>query len=93
VATTIPQVARAIREVLTTTADAAAQATQFVRRTSPRGGATFSQTLVLGFWGNPPASLEALTQTAATLGVPITPQALEQRFTPAAAAHRSQLKT
>jgi hypothetical protein len=86
VATTIPQVARAMREVLTTTADAAAQATQFVQRTSPLGGATFSQTLVFGFLGNPQASLEELTQTAATLGVPLTPQALDQRFTPAAAA-------
>ena len=52
-ATTIPQVARVMREVLTTTADAAAKATQFVRRTSPLGGATFSQTLVFGFLGNP----------------------------------------
>jgi hypothetical protein len=42
--------------------------------------------LVFGFLGNPQASLEELAQTAATLGVPITPQALDQRFTPAAAA-------
>jgi hypothetical protein len=73
VATTIPQVARAMREVLTTTADAAAKATQFVRRTSPLGGATFSQTLVFGLLGNPQASLEEWTQTAATLGVPLPP--------------------
>jgi Transposase DDE domain len=91
VATTIPQVARAMREVLTTTADATAKATQFVRRTSPLGGATFSQTLVFGFLGNPQASLEELAQTAATLGVPITPQALDQRFTPAAAACLAQV--
>lgn len=90
-ATTIPQVARAMREVLTTTADTAAKATQFVQRTSPLGGATFSQTLVFGFLGNPQASLEELTQTAATLGVPITPQALDQRFTPAAAACLEQV--
>jgi len=90
-ATTIPQVARAMREVLTTTADAAAKATQFVHRTSPLGGATFSQTLVFGFLGNPQASLEELAQTAATLGVPITPQALDQRFTPAAAACLEQV--
>jgi hypothetical protein len=35
--------------------------------------------------GNPQASLEELTQTAATLGVEISPQALDQRFTMAAA--------
>src|SRR5262245_30587242 len=80
-----------MREVLTTTADAAAKATQFVHRTSPLGGATFSQTLVFGFLGNPQASLEELAQTAATLGVPITPQALDQRFTPAAAACLEQV--
>jgi len=90
-ATTISQVARAMREVLTTSAAAAAKATRFVQRTSPLGGATFSQTLVFGFLGNPQASLEELAQTAATLGVSITPQALDQRFTPAAAACLAQV--
>src|ERR671922_2168238 len=84
--TTIPQVARAMREILTTTADEAARTTRFVQRTSPLSGSTFSQTLVFGFLANPQASLEELAQTAATLGVPITPQALDRRFTPAAAA-------
>jgi hypothetical protein len=91
--TTIPQVARAMREILTTTADEAARATRFVQRTSPLGGATFSQTLVFGFLGNPQATLEELAQTAATLGVAITPQALDQRFTAAAAACLKQVLT
>ena len=89
--TTIPQVARAMRKILTTTADEAARATRFVQRTSPLGGATFSQTLVFGFLGNPQASLEELAQTAATLGVSITPQALDQRFTAAAATCLEQV--
>ena len=89
--TTIPQVARAMREILTTIADAAARTTQFVVRRSPLGGATFSQTLVFGFLGNPEASLEELTQTAAALGVAITPQALDQRCTEAAAACLKQV--
>jgi hypothetical protein len=84
--TTIPQVARAMREILTTTAAAAGRATRFVQRTSPLSGATFSQTLVFGFLGNPQAPLEELTQTAAALGVEITPQALAQRFTASAVA-------
>ena len=50
--TTIPQVARAMREILTTTAAEAGRATHFVQRTSPLSGATFSQTLVFGFLGN-----------------------------------------
>jgi hypothetical protein len=89
--TTIPQVARAMRKILTTTADEAARATRFVQRTSPLGGATFSQTLVFGFLGNPQASLEELAQTAAALGVSITPQALDQRFTAAAATCLEQV--
>jgi Transposase DDE domain len=89
--TTIPQVARAMSEILTTTADDAARTTRFVQRQSPLGGGTFSQTLVFGFLSNPQASLEELTQTAAALGVEITPQALDHRFTPAAAACLEQI--
>jgi hypothetical protein len=89
--TTISQVARAMREILTTTADDAARTTRFVQRTSPLSGATFSQTLVFGFLGNPQATLEELTQTAATLGVEISPQALDQRFTASAAACLEQV--
>src|SRR5215471_9804316 len=84
--TTIPQVARALREILTTTAADAGRATRFVQRTSPLSGATFSQTLVFGFLSNPQATLEELIQTAAALGVEISPQALDQRFTASAAA-------
>src|SRR5215475_11107272 len=79
--TTIPQITRAMRETLTTTANETARATHFVQRTSPLGGATFSQTLVFGFLNNPQTTLEELAQTAAALGVSITPQALDQRFT------------
>jgi hypothetical protein len=75
-----------MREILTTTADDAARTTRFVQRTSPLSGATFSQTLVFGFLGNPQATLEALPQTAAAFGVNISPQALDQRFTASAAA-------
>jgi Transposase DDE domain len=88
---TIPQVAHAMREILTTTADDAARTTHFVQRQSRLGGATFSQTLVFGFLSNPQATLEELAQTAATLGVHITPQALDQRFTSAAATCLAQV--
>src|SRR5262252_178998 len=84
--TTIPQVARAMREILTTPAAEAGRATRFVQRASPLSGATFSPTLVFGFLGNSQATLEELTQTAAALGVEVSPQALDQRFTASAAA-------
>src|SRR5262244_305158 len=84
--TTIPQVARAMREILTTTANEAARTTHFVQRASPLSGATLSQTLVFGFLANPQATLEDLTQTAAALGVEMSPQALDQHLTASAAA-------
>lgn len=90
--TTIPQVARTMREIFTTTADAAARTTRFVQRTSPLRGATFSQPVVFGFLGNAQATLEELTQTAATLGGAISPQALDQRFTASAAACLEQMR-
>jgi DDE family transposase len=83
---TIPEVARALRAVLTTAADAAAEASGFVRRRSKLTGGVFVQTLVFGWLANPRASLGELSQTSAALGVPVSPQGLDQRFTPAAAS-------
>jgi len=81
----IPQVAKVLRTVLTTTANRAARATRFVQRRSKLSGAKFVQTLVFGWLANPAATYEELAQTAATLGVRISPQGLEQRFTETAA--------
>jgi len=82
---TIPQVAETMKTVLTDVAEGVARVTGFVQRRSKMGGAEFVQSLVFGWLGNPAATLEELTQTAAVLGVEISPQGLEQRFTPAAA--------
>jgi hypothetical protein len=83
--TTIPDVAQSLRRVLTTTADAVARDTRFVQRRSKLSGAAFVQTLALGWLANPQATLEELAQTAAALGVAISPQGLDQRFNPRAA--------
>lgn len=82
---TIPQIAEAMQAVLTTVADKAARETRFVQRESKLGGAAFAQTLILGWLENPEATLEELSQTAAALGVVITPQGLDQRFSATAA--------
>ena len=81
----IAQVAKALRTVLTRVANRAARTTRFVQRRSKLSGAKFVQTLVFGWLANPEATYEELAQTAATLGVKITAQGLEQRFTQAAA--------
>lgn len=82
--TTVAQVATAMQTLLTTTANATARATRFTQRRSPLTGAAFAQTLVFGWLANAGATLEELGQSAATCGCPVSPQALDQRFTPAA---------
>lgn len=88
---TLSQLARTLQTLLTTTADSAAHATHFVQRRSKLTGATFLQALVFGWLANPHATLEALAQIAATCGVSITPQGLDQRFTERAAACLQQV--
>jgi hypothetical protein len=83
---TIARVATALQTVLGPTAEATARATEFVKRRRKLGGAPWVQTLVFGWLANPEASLGELSQTAASLGIAITPQGLDQRFTPEAAA-------
>jgi len=80
-----------MQTILSSTADAAARETRFVQRKSKMTGAKFTQTLVLGWLSNPQATLEELAQTAVTLGVEISPQGLDQRFTQAAAACLKQV--
>lgn len=92
--TTIPQLAAVLQELLTSVADRIAGETGFVRRESKLGGAEFSQTLVFGWLANPEATLNELVQAAATLGVTITEQGLDNRFTaPAAECLRCILET
>jgi hypothetical protein len=87
----VSQLCQTFQTVLTTVADHAAQATRFVQRQSKLTGAKFAPTLVFGWWDNPDATYEQLTQTATGLGVPITAQRLDHRFTPAAANCLKQL--
>jgi len=83
--TILSQIRAALQKVLTTVADAAAQDTGFVRRVRKLTGATFVQTLVWGWLAEPNATLEELTQTAASVGVSLSPQGLDRRFGPSAA--------
>ncbi len=78
--TTIPQLAETMQTILTTVADEAARPAGFTERTSKMTGAKFVQTLVFGWLADPQARLEDLTQTAATVGVTITTQGLDERF-------------
>jgi len=81
----VAEIGAAMKSVLTTVATTAARESGFVQRASKLTGALFVQTTVLGWLNNPNASLGNLTQVAAALGVTISPQGLDQRFSRAAA--------
>jgi len=55
------------------------------------GGAEFAQTLVFGWMSNPQATLEQLAQTAASLGVEISPQGVDERFNQEAADYLQEV--
>jgi hypothetical protein len=75
---TIPQVAEAIQSVLTRRAKELERETGFVQRSSAQlDGPSFAQTTVLCWMDEPEASYSQLQHVAASLGVPISNQALE----------------
>ena len=83
--TTITQVSQALQPVLTEVANRLGRPSGFVQRESKMDAASFVQTLSLGWLAKPDSSLADLCQMAAVVGVDITPQGLENRFTPQAA--------
>ncbi|MBA3947948.1 MAG: hypothetical protein H0X37_25780 [Herpetosiphonaceae bacterium] len=87
----IEQVATALQGVLGVVAERLARETHFVQRQSKLGGGHFVQTLVFTYLANPDATGDELSQTAAALGVDITPEGLTQRFTAEAATFLQQL--
>ncbi len=82
---TIAQVSSTLQGLLSTTANTLARETGFVQRASKLTGAHFAQTLLFGWLEQPQATLQQLAQMAGSVGVPISPQGLEQRFTEASA--------
>lgn len=83
--TSIPQLSLTLQTVFTSVANAAARTSGFIQRQRQLTGASFVQALVFGFLARPTATLEQLAQSTANVGVPLSPQGLAQRFTPAAA--------
>jgi Transposase DDE domain len=84
-------VAHQIASLFSDTADVMARQTGFVQRESKLGGSEMAKTLVFGWLQNPKATLEELAQGAFSLGVTISPQGLDQRFSPRAAAFFERL--
>src|SRR6266849_5337989 len=77
----ISQVSDALKRVLTTHAKELERETGFVERsTAQLDGPIFVQTTVFGWMNTPEASYPQLRHVAASLGVPVSTQAVEQRF-------------
>ena len=89
--TSMACLARSLQTLFTTTADAVAHETGFVRRRRKLTGALFAQTLVFGMLGAPDATLRQLQQAAATAGTAASVQAIAQRSTQTAATFLQRL--
>lgn len=89
--TSIPDLVPTLQTLLTTTADQAGRDAGLIQRVRAFTGATFVQTLVFGWLANADATLENLAQTAAMRGVPVSAQAIADRFSPQSAACLAQV--
>lgn len=89
--TSIPEISEAMERVLSTKAEELARSTGFVQRDSKLTASVFAKTATFGWLQNPDATLSQLTQVASSLGVSISPQGLDERFTREAADLMRQL--
>jgi len=76
----VSQIAEGMQTVLTMIANVLGRELGFIPRERKLNGSGYVQTLVFGWLGNPDATLEELCQTAACLGIEITPQSMDDRF-------------
>jgi hypothetical protein len=79
----LAKVGAALQELLGPCAEKAAADSGVIRRKRKFTAVGLAQTFVLGFLQDPEASDEDLAQLAAQCGVEVTPQAVEQRHSPA----------
>ena len=82
--TTIHELTETVQTLLTTTADELAKTTKFIQRQRQVTGAGFAQTLVLGGLAQPEATRKQQHQAAVQVGMQVSAQGLEQRFSAAA---------
>lgn len=81
----IPPTAAALQALLTTTAEERGAQCQLIRRQRAFTASSLVSTFVLGFLQRPNPTWEQLALVARQCGAQVTPQAVEQRVTPALA--------
>ena len=77
----LQQVPDKMQMILETVPNEVAVRTGLVKRKRKLTGSALAQILVLGWLEHPEASYQQLTETATTLGLQVSRQALEQRLT------------
>jgi hypothetical protein len=87
----IDHIASTLQDLFGRRADQLARATRFVQRSSKCTGALFAQTLVFAYLSNPDATLDELSQQARALGLTISAQGIDDRFSPFSAAFLQSL--
>ena len=87
----IEEVVQALQEVLGPSADEKGRGSGFIQRERAMSGSQFARMLVFGWWSNPQATLEDLAQMGASVGIGISSQGLDQRFTGSAAEFMKQV--
>src|SRR5437660_11322303 len=79
--TSVSQLAEAIKSVLHNHADQAGVATGFIQRVREFTGATFAQTMILGQMQEGEIAMSDLATFARQVGVNVSAQAIDKRFT------------
>lgn len=87
----IPRMAAVLQGLLTTTAEEVGTRCHLIKRRREFTASSLLATFVLGFLQRPKPTWDHLSLTARQLGADVTPQAVEQRVTPALADSLAQL--
>jgi hypothetical protein len=78
----VTRVTSAVQRVFGTIAEELGRQCQLIQRQRVFTASSLAKTLVFGFLHNPRASWKELAEVAAACGASVSPQAIEQRFTP-----------
>lgn len=81
----VKQIIEEMQEVFLQRSDALAVSSGFCQRTSPISASAWVQGLVFGWLSDPNATVSSLARALAVAGTPVSPQAVQQRFSEAGA--------
>lgn len=88
---TVTRVAESLQQLLTEEADRLGGESGFIQRQRKLSGGSFVQALVFGWLAKGNSSMEELSQSAANVGVQVSRQGLDERFTERAANFLRQM--